>query len=263
VSGNVRIAVVGATGTAGSRVLARLRDRNVDVVEVARSRGADLVTGEGLSAALDGVTAVVDASNPRPHADGMSLREAVARAADNLVGACAAREVSHLVLLSISGIDDPALDGFPYYVAKREQEQIVRSSPLRTTVLRTTQWHEFATNPSAVTCTAEDVLVQDWLIQPVAVDAVAEVLAGLALEGSAEPTRIIAGPEVVRLPDLTRRLLERRADPRRVRAVPPVVAALGEGALLAPADATVLGPTVDGWLDTLDRRPPRRTDGGG
>ena len=41
------------------------------------------------------------------------------------------------------------------------------------------------------------------------------------------------------------------------------VVALGEGALLAPADATMLGPTDDGWLDTLDRRPPRRTDGGG
>ncbi len=89
------------------------------------------------------------------------------------------------------------------------------------------------------------------------------MLARPALHGSAAPTREIAGPEVVRLPDLTRRLLERRGDRRRVRAVPAVVAALGEGALLAPADATVLGPTVEGWLDTLDRRPPRRTDGGG
>ncbi len=253
----MKIAVVGATGTAGSRVVARLRDRTVDVVEVARSRGADLVTGEGLSEALDGVTVVVDASHPRPAGDGPSLREVLATAAHNLAGACAAQGVAHLVLLSIWGIDDPTLDRFPYYVAKREQEAIVRSSPLRTTVLRTTQWHEFATNPSAVTCTAGEVLVQDWLIQPVAVDAVAEVLAGLALDGSAEPTRIIAGPEVVRLPDLTRRLLECRGDSRRVRAVPPVAAALGEGALLAPADATVLGPTVDGWLGALDRRPAR------
>ena len=254
--------MVGATGTAGSRVVAWLRNRNVHVVEVARSRGADLVTGEGLVDALDGVTVVVDASNPRPPADGLSLHEAVTAAARNLVGACAAQGVARLVLLSIAGIDDPALDGFPYYVAKRAQEEIVGSSPLRGTVLRTTQWHEFATNPSAVTRTAEEVLVQDWLIQPVAVDAVAEVLAGLALSGSAKPARTVAGPEVVRLPDLTRRLLEHRGDPRRVRPVPPVVAALGEGALLAPADATILGPTVDGWLDTLERRRPRRTDGG-
>jgi uncharacterized protein YbjT (DUF2867 family) len=247
----VRVAVVGATGTAGSRTVARLEDRGHEVLRIARSRGVDLLTGGGLAEALHEVDVVVDASNPSPLQPTMGIVRALTTAAVHLVDACASRGVGALVTLSISGIEDPAFDDFPYYVAKRAQEEVVRSSPLRWTILRTTQWHEFATNPSAVTFTDDEVLVQDWLVQPVAVGTVADVLVELAVDGTPGTTRTVAGPEVIRLPDLTRRLLERRGDPRAVRSVPPRMAALGEGALLAPADATLLGPTVDGWLDSL------------
>ena len=45
---DMKIAVLGATGTAGSRVVRRLKDENVDVVAVSRASGVDLVTGDGL-----------------------------------------------------------------------------------------------------------------------------------------------------------------------------------------------------------------------
>lgn len=38
----MKIAVIGATDTAGSRTTARLGDRGVDLVEVSRSHGVDL-----------------------------------------------------------------------------------------------------------------------------------------------------------------------------------------------------------------------------
>src|SRR5690606_11205592 len=63
---DMKIAVLGATGTAGSRVVRRLKDENVDVVAVSRASGVDLVTGDGLVDALAGVDAVVDASNALP-----------------------------------------------------------------------------------------------------------------------------------------------------------------------------------------------------
>ena len=249
----MRIAVIGATGTAGSRTVARLSDRDVDVVEVSRSHGADLVTGEGLTDALREVDVVVDASNPSPPDDTMSLHEALTTATANLVRACSSQGVARLVFLSISGIEKPLFDAVPYYVGKRGQEEALRTSPLRTTVLKTTQWHEFATNPAAVTFDDDEVVVQDWLIQPVAVGTVADVLVELAVSGAPESVRTIAGPEVIRLPELTSRLLTHLGDPRPVRSVAPAVPALAEGALLAPANATVLGPTVDGWLETVDR----------
>lgn len=251
----MRIAVIGATGTAGSRTVARLLDRDVDVVEVSRSHGADLVTGHGLTEALHEVDVVVDASNPSPPDDTTSLHDALTAATRNLVRACSSQAVARVVFLSICGIENPLLDPLPYYVAKRAQEEIVRTSALDTTILKTTQWHEFATNPAAVTFGDDDVAVQDWLIQPVAVGTVADVLVELATSTAPQSVRTIAGPEVIRLPELTTRLLAHLGDPRPVRSVAPAVPALAQGALLAPDGAAVLGPTVDGWLETLDRSP--------
>jgi hypothetical protein len=54
-------------------------------------------------------------------------------------------------------------------------------------------WHEFATNPSAVTFGDDDVRVEDWLIQPVAADVVAELVAGHALDPSASARVELAG----------------------------------------------------------------------
>lgn len=58
-----------ATGTAGSRVTARLKGRDVAVVEISRTHGVDLITGQGLSEALEGVDVVIDVSNPMPADD--------------------------------------------------------------------------------------------------------------------------------------------------------------------------------------------------
>jgi len=53
-------------------------------------------------------------------------------------------------------------------------------------------------------------------------------------------------------------LLVQQGDSRTVRAVPPAVAALANGALLASGHAVVVGPDVDTWLRTL---APPSTDG--
>lgn len=248
----MKIAVMGATGTAGSRVVQRLKARDVDVVEVSRSRGIDLVTGEGLTDALADVDAVVDASNVGPSDDPRKRRGAVTTATRNVVDACTKQQVSRLVLLSIVGIEHPAFDRFEYYLAKREQEAIVENSDLNATLVKTSQWHEFATNPAAVTFHADKVEVQDWLVQPVAADAVADVLVQEVLEPSNESRVLITGPEQIRLPDLTRRLLDARGDSRPVHTTEPHFPELKEGVLLAPAEARVVGPDVEGWLSTVN-----------
>ena len=156
------------------------------------------------------------------------------------------------MFLSISGVDNPVFDDFPYYLAKRAQDEIVAASDVPSTVVKSTQWHEFATNPSATTFEDDEVRVEDWLVQPVAADAVADVLVEAALGRAGTATRTVTGPEVVRLPELTTKLLNRLGDARPVRVTAPALPALSEGVLLAPDNATVLGPDVDAWLHTVD-----------
>ncbi|WP_077099181.1 SDR family oxidoreductase [Mycobacterium terramassiliense] len=253
----ITIAVIGATGTAGSRVVARLRARDVAVVEISRAQGVDVVSGRGLFQALAGVDVVIDVSHPLPADERSTITQTMATATRNIVGACAARDVQRLVVLTVAGVEDPVFDGFPYYEAKRAAKAIVLDGPVPATFVKSTQWYEFATNPAAVSSHDGEVIVQDWLIQPIAADTVADVLVEAAL-GQTHPPRTIAGPEAVRLPDLTSKLLARQGDNRRVRAVQPALGALGTGALLACDGAVVLGPDVDTWLHTL---APAAADG--
>jgi uncharacterized protein YbjT (DUF2867 family) len=249
--------VIGATGTAGSRIVARLRARDVTVVEISREHGVDLFDGPSLSRALHGVDVAIDVSNPVPPDGRSDIGQALADASRTIVHACAAQKVQRLVVATIAGIEDPVFDGFAYYEAKRKAKDILLDGPVPTTIVKSTQWYEFATNHDAVTSNAEEVIVEDWLIQPIAADTVADVMVEAAL-GQIHTPRTVTGPEAIRLPDLTSKLLAQQGDSRQVRTVKPAVAALGAGALLASGQAIVVGPDVDTWLQTL---APSSTNG--
>jgi uncharacterized protein YbjT (DUF2867 family) len=55
-----KIAVVGATGRVGRHVVDVLTAGGHDVVAMSRSGGVDVVSGDGLAAALAGVECVID-----------------------------------------------------------------------------------------------------------------------------------------------------------------------------------------------------------
>lgn len=59
----MKITVVGATGQVGSRVVELLTAAGNDVVAASRASGADVLTGEGLGAALNGADVLVDVVN--------------------------------------------------------------------------------------------------------------------------------------------------------------------------------------------------------
>ncbi len=251
------IAVIGATGTVGCRVVSRLEDRGDAVVPIARARGIDIVSGVGLSEALRGVEVVVDVSNPTAIGADSDISDALTSAARNVVGACISNHVQRLVVLTNAGIDHAAFDEIPYYLAKRAAKDIVLNSQVPARMVKSTHFYEFAMNPAAVMCNDHEVIVQDWLIQPIAADTVADVLVAAALAQTRLP-RTITGPHAIRLPQLTSKLLAVQGDRRRVRTEKPGVPALAEGALLAPGDAIVLGPDMDTWL----RYPPLTGRGG-
>jgi uncharacterized protein YbjT (DUF2867 family) len=55
-----KIAVAGATGRAGRHVVDVLHGDGHEVVAISRSNGVDVITGNGLAAALEGAEVVID-----------------------------------------------------------------------------------------------------------------------------------------------------------------------------------------------------------
>lgn len=242
----MKIVIMGATGTAGRATTHAAQRAGHEVVALSRATGVDLHTGAGLIDGIRGADVLIDTANPFPNSPYSDLVETFADATGRLVAACGQAGVQRLVHLSICNIDDEAFGQFDYYVAKRAQEEVLAESSLPHTIIRSTQWMEFALNPGAVTQDEAAVWVEDWLIQPVAVTSVAQVLVEAA---STEPRdRQVAGPEQIRLPNLTRALLDATGDARPVTATAPSMPVLREGLLLAPAGAELLGPTPAEWV---------------
>jgi uncharacterized protein YbjT (DUF2867 family) len=183
---------------------------------LSRSTGVDLVTGAGLAAALAGAGAVIDVSNVT------TTRRAVAErfftaATTHLRDAAAAAGVGHYVLLSIVGVDRVDLG---YYAGKRRQEQLLAAGPVPWTVLRATQFHEFA-DQVLERVRGPVAVLPAMRSRPVAVaevaDALVEAVAAGPVDGYATE---LAGPEVIWLADMARAVLPRRGQRRWVLSVP-------------------------------------------
>jgi NADPH:quinone reductase-like Zn-dependent oxidoreductase len=136
----MRIAVAGGTGTVGRHTVEAVRAAGHDAVVLSRSQGVDLVTGKGLDYALAGADAVIDVASIETLKASAAI-EFFTAATGNLISAAANAGVGHVVLLSIVGIDRIPYD---YYAGKIAQEKIVEASRVPWTILRATQFHEFA-----------------------------------------------------------------------------------------------------------------------
>jgi len=136
----MRIAVAGGTGVVGRRVVETLTQQGHEPVVLARSLGVDVATGAGLSDALAGATAVIDVSNAATLRRRTSV-QFFTNSSTNLLAAGERAGVQHHVALSIVGIDRVDTG---YYAGKRRQEDVVLAGPLPASVLRATQFHEFA-----------------------------------------------------------------------------------------------------------------------
>ena len=127
-----RILVTGGTGTLGRQVVPRLRDAGCDVRVLSRRAHdaadgiefvtGDLLTGQGIQAAVDGAAIIV-------HCAGSSKGDDEATA--NLVRAASGSAVRHLVYISVIGADrvpqasrvDRAM--FGYFGTKLAAERVV------------------------------------------------------------------------------------------------------------------------------------------
>jgi uncharacterized protein YbjT (DUF2867 family) len=251
-TGHDRIAVVGATGLAGRHLVDALRTAGAEVVLVSRGSGADVSTGAGLDQALSGAQRVVDVTSAATN-DEAAARAFFTAAGQHLQQAAERVGVERLVVLSIIGADRVASG---YLAAKLAHERAIQQGAVAASVLRSSPFHEFPGQLLAWGSQDGVWWVPELLLQPVAVAAMARVLADLAL--AEHPPADVAGPQQEQLVDMATRLVARRGDPVLVKAIPDDSAdgrAQAGGALLPGPNATITGPTFQQWLDAGEQEP--------
>jgi uncharacterized protein YbjT (DUF2867 family) len=210
----MRIAVAGATGVVGRHVVAELGGRGHAAVPLARSQGVDVTRLDGLADHLAGADAVIDTlgittTRRRPATDFFTTTTR------NLLEAEGAAGVGRHVLLSIVGIDG---SGFGYYRAKVAQEEVSRELDPSATILRATQFHEFAEQMLERAKAGPVVVVPRMRSATVAAAEVAAALVDLAEEPVAGTVEM-GGPEEHDMPDLVRQVAQARDVRAKVVAV--------------------------------------------
>ena len=183
------------------------------MVAASPSSGVNTVTGEGLAQALAGAQVVVDVANA-PSWEDNAVLEFFETSGRNLLAAEAAAGVGHHVALSVVGTDRLLASG--YFRAKMAQEKLIKASPIPYTIVRATQFFEFVGGIAQSATEGQTVRLPPVLMQPIASDDVAAVMADVALAEPLNGTVDLAGPEPIRQDDLVRQFLNATGDARTV-----------------------------------------------
>ncbi len=167
----MRIAVAGGAGTVGHYIVEQATTAGHDVVVLSRSNGVDLVTGDGARAAIDGADAVIDVASIQT-LSATASRKFFGTVTEKLLAAARGADVHHVALSIVGAAQAPA----GYYAGKLLQEQLVAASAGHWSILRATQFHEFAVQVLAQAKILGAHLVPRMRSQPVAASEVAAAL---------------------------------------------------------------------------------------
>jgi uncharacterized protein YbjT (DUF2867 family) len=252
----MKIAVAGATGRVGRHTAKVLAERGHEVVPIARSAGVDVITGDGLAAALDGVAGIIDAATG-PSAEQQPATEFFTTAAGNLQQAGEQAGVRRLVAVSIIGTDRFTAG---YGAAKMAHEHAALAGGVPARVLRAAQFHEFVPQLVEWGTQGEVSYVPRMRIQPVAARTVGEALADLITSPDWTPDPVggpfaeVAGPREENMPNLAELLVARRGISVKIEGVSDPADPDGDvytsGSLLPGPHAILGGPAFEEWLAT-------------
>lgn len=238
----MKIAVIGGTGLVGTKLVKRLRDLGQESVAASPTTGIDSFTGEGLAAALNGASVVVDVTNSHSREDAEVLRF-FETSTSNLLDHEVAAGVRHHVVLSVVGVERMLASGF--FRARLAQENMIKASPVPYSIIRATQFFESVKTIADLATEENTVRLPHVLFQPIAADDIATMLGGIASGSPVNGTLEIAGPERLRMDEAVRLQLSACHDLREVVSDPrgryygtPV----SQKSLLPKEDAQ-LGPT--------------------
>jgi uncharacterized protein YbjT (DUF2867 family) len=243
----MKIVVIGGTGRIGTKTVAVLRQKGHEVVAASAKNGINVITGEGLKEALTGAQVVIDLADS-PSFEDKAVLEFFETSGRNLLPAETAAGVRHHVALSIVGIDRTDSG---YYRAKVAQEKLVVASGIPYTIIRSTQFLEFLGAIADFNADGKTVRLSPSLLQPIAADDVAAIVADVALVAPRNGIIEIAGPERTPLNEIVARYLKAVGDPREVVRDPEArhFGARTEERSLVPLGEARLGRiTIDEWL---------------
>jgi uncharacterized protein YbjT (DUF2867 family) len=231
----MKITVIGASGLIGSKVVEKLKAKGHEVVAAARSTGVDVLTVDGLANALAGADALVDVTNS-PSFDAGPVMEFFTKSATNITDAAKQDGVGQYVALSIVGVD--GLPDSGYMRAKVAQERIIRDSGIPYSIVRATQFAEFADSITESLTVGDEVRVPDALIQPIPADEVAAAVADAAAGAPTNGFRNVGGPKKISFEQLARDALAATGDTTKAVVVDPDAhyfgAALSTNSLVTP-----------------------------
>ena len=240
------VLVTGGTGTLGRHLVPRLRTAGHHVRVLSRRPGpdvvtGDLVTGDGLAAAVEGVDAVVHAATDPVRAGRVEVG-----GTQRMVEAARAAGIGHLLYVSIVGVDRHPL---PYYKAKWTTEQLVEGAGIPWTIFRATQFHELL-DKTFTAMRGPRLAPRGFRFQLLAADEAAGRIVELVGAGPAGRAADMGGPEVREMHDLARTWLAARGKRRPVLRPPlpgRIAGAFRRGVNLCPdhADGTT---TWEQWL---------------
>lgn len=244
----MKIVVIGGTGLIGSKVVHLLQQQGHEVLPASPNTGVNVLTGEGLAAALAGAQVVVDVANS-PSFEDQAVLDFFRTAGRHLLAAELAAGVAHHVALSVVGTDRLQQSG--YFRAKQAQEDLIEAAGVPYTLVQATQFLEFLGGIAQSAAAGGEIRLSPAFIQPIASDDVAAVLAEVALAAPRNERLEIAGPERWRLAELVQRYLDLKQDGRRV-VVDPQALYFGaplDDATLVPAGAARQGRiTFAQWM---------------
>jgi uncharacterized protein YbjT (DUF2867 family) len=209
----MKITVIGGTGLIGSKLVSKLRQLGHIVIAASPDSGVNTITGEGLSEAVKDADVVVDVSNS-PSFEDKAVMDFFQRSTKNLLEAAAYEKVKHYVALSIVGAD--RLTGSGYMRAKLEQEELIKLSGIPYSILRSTQFFEFAGRIAKDSTIGNEVHISTGAIQPIASDetvaALADVVVNQPLNGMVE----VGGPVRMPMSEFIRYYLTATEDPHQL-----------------------------------------------
>ncbi|HEY1182149.1 MAG TPA: NAD(P)H-binding protein [Rhodocyclaceae bacterium] len=246
------VLVTGASGPLGAALLRQLLERGVPARGMARGARpadlavdwarADLLSGDGLDRALQGVGTVVHcASNPRSRQDDLL-------AVDQLLAALKKTGQARLLYVSIAGIDLAAA-ALPYYAIKLEVERRIAASDLPHAIVRVAQFHPFvALILSKLDLRLAVIAPSRIVLQPVSLEFAAERLAAHASSGAVGRLPDVHGPEPLDFRELATQWVRARGRRTPVLQLPLPVPPFSALARLLEANGEAGGQRWSDWL---------------
>ncbi|MFQ6398805.1 SDR family oxidoreductase [Nocardia sp. KC 131] len=243
----MKIVVIGGTGLIGSKLVARLSEHGHQAVPAAPSTGVNSLTGAGVKEVLQDANVVIDVSNSPSFADN-DVMEFFRTSTTNLLEAAAAAGVGHYVALSVVGSE--RLPDSGYLRAKVAQEELIEGSGLPYSIVRATQFFEFAGGIADSATVDGQVRLPGSSMQPMAADDVAAAVGRTAAGDPKNGTIEVGGPEVIALDQWIRTVLSARSDSRTVVTDPKAryFGAVPERELLPGSDAQLAQTRLSEWL---------------